>query len=176
LADVATSENPDPEREIKSVRQDMQPDHPAYIFDDGALGPAPERQYSWYVRVPDIAKFLRKFSIVLERRIAESLHVGYTGNVEIRVDRDRIDIAFEDGSVTDVGHKDAVHLETSGSGWRTATCRFPGKTFLPILFGMLSVDETLESYPDSNTGSKSDRHLIKTLFPKRSSDISLTLL
>ena len=175
LADDATNRHPDPEREIKTVRQDMQPDHPAYVFDNGALGSAPERQYGWYVRVPDIAGFLRKISTVLEQRIAESFHAGYTGELQIRVDSDRIDVTFNEGRITGVEHKNAVHREIAAGSGSVATARFPGRSFLPVLFGMRSIDETIAAHPDANTGTKSDRYLIGTLFPKQSSDISLTL-
>ncbi len=175
LADEASNQDPDPERSIKSVRQDMQPDHPAYIFDDGALGQPPERQYGWYVRVPDVAAFLRKISPALELRIAESLHAGFTGDLVLRFDRDTVNIAFEDGRITDVVTHSAAHRNAASSGWRTATVRFPGTSFLPVLFGMRSVGETLLAHTDANAGSKSDRHLIETLFPQRSSDLMLTL-
>ena len=174
LAKKAGDEHPDPEREIKRIRQDMQPDHPIYIFDEGALGHPPERQYGWYVRVPDIAAFLRKIAPALEARIESSLHAGITGDVEIRVDRERIAISFEDGKITGVEHQTAVHRENASGGW-VASARFPGQTFLPVLFGMRSVPETVSAHTDVNTGSKSSRHMMETLFPKSSSDLSLTL-
>ena len=175
LADEASERDPDPERSIKSVRLDMQPDHPAFIFDDGALGRPPERQYGWYVRVPDIASFLRKISPALERRVAASLHAGFTGNLTLRIDRDTINVAFEEGRIADVGANSAAYRNAESSGWQTATARFPGRSFLPVLFGMRSVGETLLAHTDANAGSKSDRHFIETLFPKRSSDLALTL-
>ncbi len=174
LADKAAQGHHDPERETKSIRQDLQPDHPAYVFDDGALGHEPERQYGWYVRVPDVAAFLRKISPALEARIEVSLHAGITGDVEIRVDRDRITIRFADGKITSVEHQKAVHRENASGGWM-ASARFPGQTFYPVLFGMRSVAETIAAHTDANAGSKSSRHLMETLFPKRSSDLSLTL-
>ena len=175
LADEASNQDPDPERAIKSVRLDMQPDHPAFIFDDGALGQPPERQYGWYVRVPDIATFLRKISSALEKRLGESLQAGFTGDLVLRFDRDTVNIAFEDGRITDVVTHSAAYSNAASSGWHTATARFPGTSFLPVLFGMRSVGETLLAHTDANAGSKSDRHLIETLFPKRSSDLMLTL-
>ena len=175
LADKASNQDPDPERAIKSVRQDMQPDHPVYIFDDGALGQPPERQYGWYVRVPDVTAFLRKISPALESRLEESLHAGFTGDLVLRLNRDTVNIAFKEGRITDVVTHSAAHRNAASSGWRTATGRFPGTSFLPVLFGMRSVGETLLAHTDANAGSKSDRHLIETLFPKRSSDLMLTL-
>ncbi len=175
MAEEASKGHHDAEREIKSIRLDMQPDHPAFIFDDGALGQPPERQYGWYVRVPDVAAFLRKISPTLELRIEDSLHAGFTGDLVLRFDRDTVKVTFEDGRITGVVSHSGAHRNASSSGWRTATMRFPGTSFLPILFGMRSVGETLLAHTDADAGSKSDRHLLETLFPKRSSDLSLTL-
>ncbi len=175
LADEASNQDPDPERAIKSVRLDMQPDHPAFIFDEGALGQPPERQYGWYVRVPDVAAFLRTISSALELRIEKSLHAGFNGDLVLRFDRDTVNITFEDGRITDLVTHSAAYRNTASSGWRTATVRFPGTSFLPVLFGMRSVGETLFAHTDADAGSKSDRHLLETLFPKRSSDLMLTL-
>ena len=168
LAKKASDEDPDPEREIKRIRQDMQPDHPIYIFDDGALGQPPERQYGWYVRVPDIADFIRKIAPALEHRIANSVHAGFSGSLKIQLHRHGITVEFKDGKIDSVENIPAV-------SWDNANASFPGLTFLPVLFGMRSVSETLMSHTDANTGSKADRHLIETLFPKKPSDIALTL-
>ena len=169
LADTASREAADPEREIKTVRQDLQPDHPVYIFDDGALGTAPERQYGWYVRVPDVAGFIAKIAPALERRIADSVHAGYSGSMEIQFDRGGVEIAFEGGRMSNVENLSSMGLEDP-------TARFPGLTFLPVLFGMRSVDETMLAHTDVNVRPKSARHLFETMFPKRSSDLSLTLM
>lgn len=175
LAQIASDKDPDPEREIKRIRQDMQPDHPIYMFDDGALGDQPERQYAWYVRVPDITKFLQEISPVLERKLEASLHRRFSGAVNLRIDNDLVSISVDDGVITEVSSKNAVHRATSSGGWHDATGRFTTSTFLPVLFGMRSVTETVLAHIDANTNSKSDRHLLETLFPKRTSDLSLTL-
>ena len=175
LAQVAGDKDPDPERAIKRIRQDMQPDHPVYMFDDDALGNAPERQYAWYVRVPDLPTLLHKLSAILEQRLARSLHARYTGDIEIRVDNDIVAITVDDGVITDIRSQNSVHRGNGSGGWSTASGRFPGNSFLPMLFGMRSVSETLNTITDANTKSKMDRHLLETLFPKRTSDLSLTL-
>ena len=168
VAKEASDADPDPEREIKRIRQDVQPDHPIYIFDDGALGQPPERQYGWYVRVPDIAIFIRKIAPALERRVVDSVHSGYSGSMKIQLHRNGINIEFNDGEVSNVENISPI-------SWDDANARFPGLTFLPVLFGMRSVNETILAHTDANVGSKADRHLIETLFPKCSSDLSLTL-
>ena len=168
LAQKASDADPDPEREIKRIRQDLQPDHPIYIFDDGALGQPPERQYGWYVRVPDIASFIRKIAPALERRVAGSIHSGYSGSMKIQLHRSGISVEFNDGEVSNVENIPPIR-------WRDANARFPGLTFLPVLFGMRSVSETILAHTDANVESKADRHLMETLFPKCSSDLALTL-
>ena len=168
LAQKASDADPDPEREIKRIRQDLQPDHPIYIFDDGALGLPPERQYGWYVRVPDIASFTRKIVPALERRVAGSIHSGYSDSVKIQLHRSGINVEFNDDEISNVENIAPV-------SWDDANARFPGLTFLPVLFGMRSVSETILAHTDANVESKADRHLMETLFPKCSSDLALTL-
>lgn len=168
MADKASKEARDPEREIKSIRQDMQPDHPVYVFDDGALGPAPESQYGWYVRVPDIPGFLNRIKPVLEGRVADSIHAGFSGEINIRIDREGIKISMQDGRIKSI---ETVPPMSHGD----ANARFPGMSFLPVLFGMRSISETVSAHTDANVGSKMYRHLLETMFPKRSSDLSLTL-
>ena len=168
MADKASKDARDPEREIRSIRQDMQPDHPAYVFDDGALGPVPESQYGWYVRVPDIPGFLSKITPVLEGRVADSIHAGFSGDINIRIDREGIKISMQDGRIESI---ETVPLMSHVD----ANARFPGMSFLPVLFGMRSISETVSAHTDASVGSKMYRHLLETMFPKRSSDLSLTL-
>ena len=168
LADKATKEAKDPEREIKTVRQDMQPDHPIYLFDDDALGHIPDRQYAWYVRVPDIPAFLRKIAPALERRLADSIHAGYSGSLMIQLDRKGATLKFQDGKLIDVEAVPSIH-------WKEPNGRFPARSFLPVLFGMNSIGDTLNAYSDAKADPKPERHILETIFPKRSSDLSLTL-
>ncbi len=167
-ARLAKDDHPDPEREIKTIRLDMQPEHPAFIFDDGALGPASDRQYAWYVRVPDVSKFVRRIKCVLEERVASSYHAGLSGKFEIMFNRDGLVIEFEDGAVQSVKISDSINRHS-------ASAAFHDLIFLRLLFGSRSVDELLQVFPDCKAGSKADKHLLETMFPKRSSDLSLTL-
>ncbi len=168
LADEASTGHKDPERAIKRVRQDLQPDHPIYAFEDGALGSPPERQYGWYVRVPDLAGFLGKIGPVLERRVDDSLHAGMTGEVRLLSGRHGVVLDFKDGKLVSSVASNEVQREN-------ATAHFPDLTFLQILFGMRSLDEVMGAFPDAGAKEKSGRELISTMFPKATSDMSLTL-
>ena len=164
----------DPEREIKSIRQDLQPDHPAYVFDDGALGHEPERQYGWYVRVPDVAAFLRKICRRWRHESRLRCTRGSLATLRFALTATELRSALRMAILPASNIGKAVHRENASGGYM-ASARFPGQTFLAVLFGMRSVAETIAAHTDANAGSKSSRHLMETLFPKRSSDLSLTL-
>ena len=44
--------------------------------------------YAWYIRVADVADFLRTISPVLEDRLAESVMVGYSGELRLNFYRE----------------------------------------------------------------------------------------
>lgn len=167
-ARLATEGNPDPERKIKTVNSEMQPNHPAYIFDNGVLGTQPENDYAWYVRVPDLAKFITKISGSLNRRLENSVHAGYDGEIKINLGNSRLTITFNDGSFS--------HATNSGRAPRSdATAAFPGNNFLQILFGRRTVADIVRTDADCEVMAPADSDLLQTLFPKQYSDISLSL-
>lgn len=167
-ARLAKDEHEDPEREIKKIRVDMQPDHPAFIFDDGALGPTPDTQYAWYVRVPDLPRFIKRITPAIEKRIENSIHAKFTGKLEIVFSRETLIIEFNHGLIKSVEM-------TKPANRTTASASFPELTFLQLLFGRRSVDQLLKSFPDCSVKSKAEHHLLQTMFPKQTSDLSLTL-
>lgn len=167
-ARLATEGNPDPERRIKTVHAEMQPNHPAYIFDNGVLGTKPESDYAWYVRVPDLARFVTKISPALNRRLENSIHSGYDGEVKINLGNSRLTITFNRGTFS--------HAANSGRApRRDATAAFPGHDFLQILFGRRTVADVVRTQADCEVMAPADMHLLQTLFPKRYSDVSLSL-
>ena len=38
------------------------------------------RAYAYYLRVPDLPAFMRRIGPVLEKRLAESVAIGYSGD------------------------------------------------------------------------------------------------
>ena len=167
-ARLATEGNPDPERRIKTVSTEMQPNHPAFIFDNGVLGVQPDNDYAWYVRVPDLAKFITKISDTLNRRLENSIHAGHDGELKINLGNSRLTIAFKDGMFS--------HATNSGRApRRDATAAFPGQNFLQILFGRRTVADIVRTDADCEVMAQADSDLLQTLFPKRHSDISLSL-
>ena len=167
-AEAEGAQDPDPEREIKSVRVDLQSNHPAFIFDNGALGPDPEATYAWYVRVPDVPRILTKLAPVLNRRIAGSIHAGYSGTLIIGIDDGGIELSFDDGCFTG-----ATQVGRTDRSVRTAWFNQSG--FQQILFGRQSVKSIVETEADHWVRNRGYADLLQTLFPQKLSDVSLSL-
>ncbi len=138
--------------------------HPVYdLF--GERLPEKPRSYAWYVRVPDLPRFLMHIAPALEKRLAESPAVGYTGQQCMSFYRTGLRFAFERGKLKDVEPWRPTARDLEGD------IAFPGLTFLQLLFGYRSLGELHNSFPDCVWGSNETRALIECLFPKRSSQV-----
>lgn len=131
----------------------------------GALGDTPfveaAHPYAWYLRVADLPAFLRHITPVLERRLAESAHAGYSGEITVDFYRGGLRLAFEQGKLTAIE-------DWERPVWGEAMAGFPPLVFLQALFGHRSLDELHMIYPD--VWAEGDaRALLNTLFPKRPS-------
>ena len=160
--------HPDTERSIKQIKTELQPNHPAYIFDNGALGPEPDNTYAWYVRVPHLPRFIHKLAPALNSRLAESPHAGFDGQVTIHLGRRNISVSFSNGICDQV-------TDATGLDRREANVSFPNGNFSQILFGWRSIKDILRTDADASVKSKADADLLQTLFPHKNSDLSLTL-
>ncbi|HEY0737072.1 MAG TPA: GNAT family N-acetyltransferase, partial [Herpetosiphonaceae bacterium] len=76
--------------------------HPVYAALTENLAAHYNRPYAWYVRVPDLVALMRAIAPVLERRIAESVLVGYSGEIKINLYRGGLRLAFEKGALRTV--------------------------------------------------------------------------
>jgi len=140
-------------------------DHPVYAAVPDLL-PRTLRAYAWYVRIPDIPGFVRHIAPVLERRLAGSLLVGYSGELKISFYRDGLRLVFEQGRLATV---DSWLPEPGNQGG----VAFPGLTFLQALLGYRSLDELEYAFPDCLHRSDEAQALIHALFPKQVSCLSM---
>jgi hypothetical protein len=136
--------------------------HPVYDLLGKRL-PHVNNPYAWYLRLPDIPKFLDAITSVLERRLAESIFSGHTGELTTTFYRTGIKFKFSEGLVKQVTPWDPVPHGYSGD------LAFPGLTFLQLVFGYRSLDELKYAYPDCYTNSDTKGALLQTLFPKQES-------
>jgi len=118
--------------------------------------------YTWYLRVPDVAGFLRHIAPVLERRVAESFIPGYSGEVKISFYCGGLQLVFERGRLTGIE-------DFSSTSCQAGNAAFPDLSFLQLLFGYRSFEELEQSYADCWYDKDEIRVLLDVLFPKQPS-------
>ncbi|MEW6029440.1 MAG: GNAT family N-acetyltransferase [Chloroflexota bacterium] len=137
--------------------------HPSYDALGDAL-PSVREPYAWFLRVPDLAGFIRHIAPVLEKRLAESIAVGYSGELLLSFYRGGLRLVFARGRLKKVGTwKPKITDEPHAN--------FPDLTFLQLLFGYRSFAELEFGFADCTCMNNSSRVLLDILFPKRLSDV-----
>lgn len=137
-------------------------DHPAYAAAAHYL-PNIRPCYAWYIRIPDLPDFIRLVAPALERRLAASAWVGWSGELLISFYRDGLKIKFDRGRLESVESYRPVHEVED-------TAAFPDLTFLEMLFGRRSFAELRYARPDC-WGRNDLYDLFDTLFPRRPTDL-----
>ncbi len=136
--------------------------HPVYDVLGSALTTRRVPPYAWYVRVPDVPRFLRHIAPALERRLLESPLARYSGELHITLYRGGLHLVFEDGTLklAESWHGPAYSaIEDAG---------FPPLVFLQLLFGYRSLDDLRYAFPDVRVKDEAEL-LLKTLFPMKPS-------
>ncbi|HRJ55603.1 MAG TPA: GNAT family N-acetyltransferase [Anaerolineales bacterium] len=137
--------------------------HPVYEAMDDKL-PSARKPYAYYIRVPDLPAFLNHVKLALEKRLADSVAAGHTGELKLSFYREGLKLVFERGRITSVEPmKVASGTETDAS--------FPDLTFLHLVFGHRSLDELRHAFTDCYFENNTARVLLNALFPKRLSDV-----
>jgi hypothetical protein len=138
-------------------------EHPAYDVFRERL-PRLRDPYAWYVRIPDLPEFLRVITPALERHVAESDIVGYSGEVKISFYRSGLRLALEKGKLTAI----EAWKPQPGDGGNAA---FPDLSFLQLVYGYRTFEQLEQSYADCTYDNDETRVLLTTLFPKKASSI-----
>lgn len=120
--------------------------------------------YAWYVRVPDLADFLRHVAPALERRLAQSVAVGHTGELKLNFYCDGLRLTIENGELVEVERWMPPRV---GAG----DAAFPDLTFLQLLLGYRSLEELRFAFADCWTKNDDARALLNALFPKQASHV-----
>lgn len=136
--------------------------HPAYIIMGDGL-PQVHEPYAWYLRVPDVIGFLHHIQPVLEKRLAESIACGHSGEFLVGMYPKGIKLVLEHGRIAIEPWK-PKHADHGNAA-------FPALTFLQILFGYRSFEELKHAFPDCWWDSDQTRVLINVLFPKKNSNV-----
>ncbi|HRQ36285.1 MAG TPA: GNAT family N-acetyltransferase [Chloroflexota bacterium] len=139
-------------------------EHPVYQ----ALSAELEKQdppYSYYVRVPDMVAFLTHIMPVLERRLAESVVAGHTGQLRLNFYHSQLALDWENGRLTTIAPYQPKDFQ-DGHAF------FPDQTFLQLLFGHRSLEELRHSRVDCSARNPDVAVLLDVLFPRRPSWVS----
>ncbi len=140
----------------------MQRNHPVYEILKTEMLIRRDPPYAWYVRVPDLPAFLRAIAPVLERRLAQSVLAGYSGELALNFYRGGLRMVFVEGRLQTVENwRSPLWHSSENAG-------FPPLVFLQLLFGHRSLDELRYAYPDV-WANEDTAFVLKTLFPARAS-------
>ena len=138
-------------------------EHPVYQALGKAL-PDVNEPYAWYIRVPDLAAFIRHVTPALEKRLVDSIAIGYSGELKVSFYKDGLRLVFEKGKLKEV---ESWKPQSGDDG----SAAFPGLTFIQLLFGYRSFDELHHAFADCFWEDNEARVILNILFPKRLSDV-----
>jgi hypothetical protein len=144
------------------INFDLGADHPAYKLLDTRLGQRRPRP-DWYIRVPDLPKFIRHVAPVLEQRLANSVMRNFTGELKMTFFQGGLQLVLNQGKLSQVTDWKATKEDEAFN----ITC-FPPLIFLKLLFGYRSLEELCYAFPDCWANER-DTLLLGALFPKRPS-------
>jgi len=153
----------DKRQEFHSFAFQLGSQHPVYEAARSWL-PHECAPYAWYVRVPDLPRFLRHISPVLEKRLAESVAVGHTGELKLSFYRDGLRLVFDEGRLSSVERWMPTPADRPSAA-------FPDLTFLRLLFGYHTLEELTSAFPDCRADNDEARALLNALFPKEPSNV-----
>ena len=139
-------------------------EHPVYDVISDSL-PRWREPYAFYLRVADLAGFIRHIAAELEGRLADSALVGHNGELKITFYRDGLRLVFKDGVLAKVERWKPEPLGQSGDA------AFPDLVFLQLLFGYRSFEELEYAFADCYADSNEATALLNILFPKQASNV-----
>src|SRR5205823_412644 len=120
--------------------------------------------YAWYLRVPDLPGFIWHVAPALERRLAASVVVGYTGELKLSFYRSGLRLAFHQGGL----RASEVWKPTPDERGAAA---FPDLTFLQLLFGYRTLEELRYAFADCWVANDETQAVLEALFPRQDSDV-----
>ncbi len=156
-------------RDALRIALSLGSEHPAYPVAGPTL-PTTRRPYAWYLRAPDLVRFVACIAPVLEERLAASVVAGHSGDLKLSFVTDGLRLEFDKGKVVAV-EPWAVTQEDSRLEPRARDALFPPLTFLQVLFGFRSVADLEYAFPDCLIKSEDTRELLDVLFPKMPSQV-----
>jgi hypothetical protein len=162
-AETYATQRSDKQAPVTDIAFALGRQHPIYEVLDRKLKPLKYHLYGWYIRVADLPGFIRHIAPVLERRLANSVMSGFSGDLNLTFYRGGLRLAFQQGKLTEATDwtEPDTDVDWDGAG-------FPPLVFLQLLFGFHSLEELRQAFPDCWTDEE-PALLLNALFPKQSS-------
>ncbi|MEM8859368.1 MAG: GNAT family N-acetyltransferase [Chloroflexota bacterium] len=160
LSQYRANFNQENEQKINRLLFYLGYDHAAYR----ALGPQLGRQgksYAWFIRIPDIPKFLNHIRPVLESRLAQSVMVNHTGAHKVNLYEEHFTLNFEHGAIKSI-EPYTPKLPQDGN------TLFTRPEFIQLICGHRSYEELNYIHVDCG-GNAESAILMDILFPKKPS-------
>jgi hypothetical protein len=157
---LAEKEGQAQQKAVNAIYFALGQEHP--VFDAiPELLPKTRLPYAWYIRVPDLPRFILHIAPVLEARLAHSAMAGFSGELKISVYRNGYKLTFANGKLL------------SAETWQPSPedrgdCSFPPLVFLQLLFGRKSLAELRAFLPDAWANDQA-AVLLDAMFPKQPS-------
>jgi GNAT superfamily N-acetyltransferase len=118
----------------------------------------------WYIRVPNVPRFVTHVAPVLERRLATSAQAGYTGELTLDFYRGGLRLAFQDGKLV-------AAEDWQRPLWGAGKIGCPPLVFLQLLFSYRSLHELRSLHADVWAEGSEAAPVLDALFPKRESSL-----
>ena len=151
---------------LKEVGIQLPPSHPLLVR-TMHIFPHQNQGYAWYVRIPNIIRFLHKIKPVLEENIHNSPYRGLSRMLHINLFRQGIQIEFEKGMIKSIKEwKAKIHEDGD------FLC--PESAFIHLVMGHRTSMEIQHLYRDCY-GKKDAAQIIDSCFPKRDSYLYLAI-
>ncbi len=150
-------------KELRAFAFRLGHEHPAYEAAANRLV-LHRPPYAWYVRVPDLPRFLRHVAPALERSLAASAAVGYSGELKLNFYRSGLRLVLEQGRLAAAEPWKPSETEEGSAG-------FPDLSFLQLVFGFRSLKELRAAFPDCWVTGDDAPVVLAGLFPQQSSAV-----
>jgi hypothetical protein len=134
-----------------------------------SLGSTPMPSDQWLLRINNPQLLLAKLTPLLEERLAQSAHAGFTGDLIVNLFRQGYQLHFVNGRLLAVNALGFVDASMGADGGDLC---IPPDAFVRLVLGYRTLDQLLDAWPDIVI-RPSSRHLLETLFPKRRAYFSM---
>lgn len=138
--------------------------HPVYDVIPDKL-PKTRDPYAWFLRVPNLPRFLQHIAPQLEKRLADSPLAGHSGEIKITFYQTGLRLVLEEGRFAAIEDWKPEPDRNSGEAG------FPGLSFLQLVFGYRSLTELKYAFADCWTKGDQTPILLDMLFPKMASSV-----